>query len=406
MNHQKIAAVFSLPLLSILLLSACQNPTFADYVPPSLRTAKVINQPVQRNQSTQQVQQEPPAIVSTKSNNETTQPAQTAKPNVVRSIPKPQPRGSLKPLECPQIDTPIAYEGKNYVVSKGHVYELTGGKRELRDTLYDGDFVTKNYKTDGENVFRNVAETGQNYAVCRDFQEGFENANRVQDLIGPDRNWSSMTLLSPAAPTIEDYVKLRQQIIDHNAPFKDNSISLSTEQAHSGKQSLKLYAVKPSRKLDITKTTLDNELLFLQRHDNVTLSGWFYIAEGTPIGLLDIECNYINKGPGMRLLLSEELEPRIELKWADKPTYRARPGTQSRLPRNQWFKVSLHLYLSEKSDGLVQLSVNDQLVIDAKGQTLPVADAVYNRLQMGITSNPKNTTTVLYADDLRMQSVK
>jgi hypothetical protein len=319
--------------------------------------------------------------------------------------PRPQPGGPLKPVEQPAVETPITHEGKRYTVSKGQVFELKNdGKRELRDTLYDGDFIRKNYKTDGKTTFRSDLDTGKNYAVFETFQEGFENANKIQDLIGPQYNWSSMTLLSPAAPGVQDYVKLRQQIIDKGAAFKDNSITLNTEIVHSGKKSLKFYAVKPSRKMAITKTTLDNELLFFKRGDRVTMTGWFYIAQGTPFGLMDIESNYINQGPGMRVLLSENLEPRIELKWAEKPTYRTARGSDARLPRGQWVKLSLHLYLSEKTDGQVRFSINDKVVIDQQGQTLPVADAVYNRLQLGITANPKNTTTVLYVDDLSLQS--
>ena len=318
---------------------------------------------------------------------------------------RPQPGGALKPVERPAVETPITHEGKKYTVSKGQVFELkNNGKRELRDTLYDGDFIRKNYKTDGKTTFRSDLDTGKNYAVFETFQEGFENANKIQELIGPQQNWSSMTLLSPSAPGVKDYVKLRQQIIDKNAPFKDNSITLNSDIVHSGKKSLKFYAVKPSRKMAITKTTLDNELLFLERGDRVTMTGWFYIAEGSPIGLMDIESSYINQGPGMRVLLSENLEPRIELKWADKPTYRPLRGSDARLPRGQWLKLSMYLYLSEKTDGQVRLSINDKVVIDQQGQTLPVADAVYNRLQLGITANPKNTTTVLYVDDVSLQS--
>lgn len=318
---------------------------------------------------------------------------------------RPQPGGALRPVEQKAVETAITHEGKNYTIIKGQVFELKNdGKRELRDTLYDGDFIRNNYKTDGKNTFRSDPSTGKNYAVIETFQEGFESASRIQDLIGPQQNWSSMTLLGPAAPGVKEYVKLRQQIIDHGAAFKDNSITISSDIVHSGKKSLRLYAVKPSRKMPITKTTLDNELLFLVRGDRVTMTGWFYIAEGTPIGLMDIESSYINQGPGMRVLLSENLEPRIELKWAEKPTYRTLPGSQVRLPRHQWFKLSMHLYLSEQLDGSVQLSMNDKVIINQQGQTLPVADAVYSRLQLGITANPKNTTTVLYVDDLSLHS--
>ena len=56
-------------------------------------------------------------------------------------------------------------------------------------------------------------ETGKLYPTRRHFEEGFEDATGVKDLIGPERGWTSFTLQSPAAPSIPEYNALRQRIM-------------------------------------------------------------------------------------------------------------------------------------------------------------------------------------------------
>jgi hypothetical protein len=52
------------------------------------------------------------------------------------------------------------------------------------------------------------------YPTRRDFHEGFEGVTVLNDLIGPQRGWTSFTLQSPKAPTVPAYNALRRQILD------------------------------------------------------------------------------------------------------------------------------------------------------------------------------------------------
>ena len=113
---------------------------------------------------------------------------------------------------------------------------------------------------------------------------------------------------------------------------------------------------------------------------------------------MDIEASYVDEGPGLRIFVDEQFRPRIELKWADKPTWRAAQDIV--LPRNQWFSLELRATLDDGKKGAVRLLLNDRTIIKSRGQTLPFSEAVYDRLELGITANNKGADCVVFVDDL------
>ena len=133
---------------------------------------------------------------------------------------------------------------------------------------------------------------------------------------------------------------------------------------------------------------------------------WFYLAEGTPTSLIDIECANLSGSPGIRILLSNLLEPRVENKWGNKITYRAISGVNAKIPRNQWVKISFYLFLSESNDGVAQVKINNNLIIDGRGPTIYSADGLYNRMQVGVTANSNPSDAVIYVDDLNFNTTK
>ena len=58
-------------------------------------------------------------------------------------------------------------------------------------------------------------QTGTLYPTRRQFEEGFEDASGVRDLIGPERGWTSFTLQSPAAPSIPDKLVVHPHPVLH-----------------------------------------------------------------------------------------------------------------------------------------------------------------------------------------------
>lgn len=299
--------------------------------------------------------------------------------------------------------TRIEHEGRVYEVKEGWVYEVDqrSGNRNRTERIYDNNFLRDNYRTSGGKTRRVVPGHGE-LDVQRNFHETFEGASHVRDLIGPGKNWTSMTLQSPDAPTVGDYVKLRTRILKGKEEFRDSRMDPSSERKHSGTQSLKLFAEEPSWRMDLTKTSIDTELVYFGRGDNFWFSGWFYLESGRPTGILDIESSYTKHGPGMRILFDDELRPRAELKFAHKPTYRMGRGNSFRFPSGKWVEVKLHLYLMDDDNGRIELWMDNQKVLDANGPTLPVADVVYNRMQVGITANPDDVRTTMFLDDVRV----
>lgn len=352
------------------------------------------------------------------------------KPTPTGRIPSASARPTTQPVNAPAanpVNLPdsgskaispdlVTVDGSNITNDLFHEGPIPGSQEILRSISIDTSNLTplwksnplyKDYWTDGIYAYRLITHLGNNdlYPVRSRFYEGFENAQIIQGLFGVYEDWSSMTLLSPATPDIASYVKLRQMIFDYQSDFQDNRIDISRDIVHSGSNALRFWAVNSTSSLPVIKTTIDNEMLALRKNTLVSLTGWFYIASGTPTGLMDLECEFLNLSPGVRLLLSDDLEPRVEMKWGNKATYRSLPGVNAKLPRNKWFKLGLYLALTDNTNGIIQLRADNVLLIDARGPTLSDASAMYNRLQMGITANTKTVSgTVVYVDDVNLNS--
>lgn len=294
------------------------------------------------------------------------------------------------------------YQSKPYQVIDGVAYQINKktGKRKFLMQLYDPAFLVDNFIKKNGIWHRIQISSGKIFPIKTYLSEGFENASDINDLVGEQYNWTTFTLQSQATPTIKDYVSLRRNIIKNGADFLDNRVEPSSLRAKSGKQSLRLLSVKPSRNMPLTKASLGTELVRFEKGDNFWFSGWFFIEQGTPTSLIDIEAGYIKNGPGMRLMVSPDLVPRLELKWADKPTYRLNQNIKAQLPIGKWFNLRLHFFLSEKSNGTAKLWLNNRLIISASGQTLPLVNTVLDRLEVGITASPPGMDSIVYVDDI------
>jgi hypothetical protein len=91
----------------------------------------------------------------------------------------------------------------------------------------------------------------------------------------------------------------------------------------------------------------------------------------------------------------------FELKWANKPKYRQPKSTRVPIPFGCWVHLKARLHLSETMDGRVELWQDGVKLIDERGQNLPLADAVYDSLEIGISAHSfgPNAATV-YVDDV------
>jgi len=304
---------------------------------------------------------------------------------------------SLNAADYPGAPT-VSGQGKTFRIIRGAAYEVRGTTLKFVEQIYDPDFYAKSYQREGGVIYR-VVDAQHRYPVLSGIDETFESASTLTDLIGPTRQWHSITLQSPRAPSVASYVKLRERILNSGGTFMDNRLELSTARAHGGSRSLRAYAVPPDSGSYVSKASLECELAYFVKGDDFWFSSWFNIAQGHPVGILDLESSFMNEYPGLRILLDDQLRPRVELKWADKPTYSSSAGTA--LPAGKWVRVRLHAFLSDTDDGRVELWIDDRQVIDAHGQTMPLADSVYDRVEIGITANTGPAAEV-FVDDIKV----
>jgi hypothetical protein len=245
-------------------------------------------------------------------------------------------------------------------------------------------------------------DSGKLYPTRRHFEEGFEDATGLRDLIGPRRGWTSFTLQSPSAPTVPEYNALRQRILEGGS-FLDNRVEVSTELAHSGSTSLKCYSVAPSRGMITAKASLTTSLLHFVKGDDVWFSGWFLVPERSnlPLTLADLESTWIKEHPGMRIMLDPPGHLMLELKWAGKPKYRQALGREVRFPVGCWVRIEMHLRLSDEEKGIIELWQDGVRIVEATGQTLPLAGTIYDDLEVGISAHSFGPgAATLYVDDV------
>ncbi len=316
------------------------------------------------------------------------------------------PKTILAPPDS-EIELTLSDGGTTYKLYRGDVY--TVGPRPERLTfvehLYDPDCFARNYVVVDGVPNKRDSDSGKLYPTRRQFEEGFEDASSVRDLIGPQRGWTNFTLQSPRAPSIPEYNALRQRLLSGQGNFLDNRIEISQEHAHSGSSSLKGVSEPPSRGMVTAKASLSTSLLHFVKGDDVWFSGWYFVPEGSslPFTLMDLESTWIKEHPGLRIMLDPPGHLMLELKWADKPKYRQPKGREVRFPVGRWVEVRLHLRLSEQPDGRVELWQDGVAIVEGRGQTLPLAGTIYDDLEVGISAHsfgPDPAT--LFVDDLRI----
>ena len=305
------------------------------------------------------------------------------------------------PAPPPRVEARVGDGDTVYEVVDGAAYRVAGGRRTLVDRLYDPGYFAKNYVATPQGLFRIAPDTGARYRVIDHVREGFEGTDSVARLIGPARGWTSFTLQSPRARSVADYNALRDDVM-RGRGFRDNRIDITDRRPHSGARALCARSVAPSRDIQTAKASLETTMLHAARGQTVDASAWVYLERGMPVGVLDLEASYILNGPGLRVLFDDAGAPRVELKWATKPSWQAAPG--ARLTPGRWTHLRLLTRLSDRADGTIRLWLDDRLVIDARGQTLPLPSAFYDRLEVGITANARAETSLCLDDlDVRVQ---
>ncbi len=298
------------------------------------------------------------------------------------------------------VDARFVVDGQSVAIADGNAYVVASdGSLVFIKELYTPGEAQAAFRVTRNAVLR-VGEDGKWYNVPDRLEMDFEDAKGVRDLIGLERGWTNFTLQSPAAPTVPDYVALFKSILAGGAGFEDNRVEPSEENFHRGAASLRTYAVAGTEAVPVSKASLSSILVHAVEGDTVDLSAWYFIEQGMPVGLMDLESSFIDQGPGMRVLADQTGRLRVELKWGDKPTYRS----EAVLPVGRWTQLRLRILLSAAQSGTIELWVDNEPVIDATGQTLPLGDTILDRFEIGTTANNDLGPVTMFVDDVRIET--
>lgn len=281
--------------------------------------------------------------------------------------------------------------GRNYVVARGEVYEHNDdGSRVHVAHLYDPGYFAEHYVVDDCKVFQRDPDSGQLYRVTRYFREGFEQASSVDDLISEAR-WHVNNTDPKRAGRNFNY-----------ADF-GNTISLSRDVVHGGAAALRFHAFPRSG--EVSKASLTKGIMYFKKGDHVYFSGWFYfektpsLYDGGSTTFFDLESSFV-RSAGLRIIVraGDTLAFELEL---PKTQFRQPLESAVSFPMDRWVHVATHAYLSDET-GEVQIWQDGRKVLDAKGRTLPLADTVYDRFEIGISAlaTGADYEKVLYVDDI------
>lgn len=293
-----------------------------------------------------------------------------------------------------------------YLTTDGTVYSVHNGVCAFVEQYFNPDFVTDNYVW-VEGIQYALADDGTRIRVKNTIDENFERHNSLADLFisslaDTADNWMDMILQSPAHPTIADYVALRKCILNNTCTFSDNRIDLVENPTIPANHSLKFTAVAPTVNMVTSKCSIENTLFFIEKGDEVYYEAEYYIEEGMPFTLVDLENKWFHESPGIRVMLIDGFVA-AELKYGEKPVY-SQSANKVPFPTGRWVRLKVNFLMDDGEAGHIKIWQDSQLIIDAKGKTLPTSNSVQTSLEVGITATSQ--ACVMYLDNVKFEMLK
>jgi len=265
---------------------------------------------------------------------------------------------------------------KNYVLSNGDVYLVhPDGTREFQERFYDPDFYLKNYQHQIQ-IVQVDPESGATYPVLLAFADAFESSAK---LISPSR-WHANNTESARAGQADNYYHL------------GNRVELTSIRQRSGSYSLRCTA-KPSA-TQVSKASLTRNLMYFKQGDHVYTSMWLFLKptpsvyDGGGTTFMDLESSFM-QSVGLRLIVRQSAAGQDALAFElefPKTQFKQAPGSEVPFPTGRWVQVRTHALLSADDTGMVQIWQDGREVLNATGRTLPLADTIYDRIEIGVTA--------------------
>jgi len=279
-------------------------------------------------------------------------------------------------------------------------YTVTAAQTDVSDIPYTHgpNYFAENYEVVGDKIYRIVG--GERIEVLRTFDEDFEGYITVADMLRTSLDdvgvWTGLIIPSPTDPTVIEYVARQKCLVAETCDFAESVVTPSTDRSHTGATSLKTEAAATTNAL-VSKASVSTEFLHFVPGDDVYFSGWFYLEKGQPFTIMDLQDGWIEKSPGIRIVLTPQLTLKVDMKSIERPNFE-QIGIPVQFPIGEWVHVKAH-YLLDNTNGVIQLWQNDKKIVDAVGQTLPTENSFYNLYEVGISANGEVDST-LFVDDI------
>ncbi len=287
------------------------------------------------------------------------------------------------------------------IFENGEAYLIEEGKCNFAVQFFEPGFFEDNYLDTDSGTFLKVEENVF-FQTFESFEENFEDYSQpleffISDVTDRSRFFSSFTLQSPSAKTVDAYVDLQKCIFDGSCDFIDNRFDLMPDPLNASNQVLKFFSVAPSSDMVTAKCSIGSTLVLFRAGDDFWYEARYYIENALPTTIADFESSHFEGGPGPRLIFKGN-HLAVENKFGEKITYRQTPGSEVTFPLNQWVKVKVHLKYDLEM-GAIQVWQDEQLIIDAVGPNIPLNFWVQDRIEVGISAT--SVEVILYVDDIK-----
>lgn len=311
---------------------------------------------------------------------------------------------AVAPSSCPQekdiLSTIIDADGTTYTVATdGYVYKMNGSACERFLKYFEPGFEDANYVRRGDTVYYT---TPQGLFPARNsFTETWDRYGAFADMFiqakeHSDRFWNTMTLQSPLAPTVSDYVALRTCILNGTCSFRDNRIDVVQDPQNASNKVMRFTAVAPSAGMVTSKASIESTTAYFKRGSNLWFEARYLFASTLPYSIADFESGWFDQSPGPRIVISGGAFA-VENKFGNKLMFRQSAPVP--IPIGTWVTVKIHLVFHEEH-GRIELWQDDVRILAVDAPTLPLLIAVQNNVEVGISATSQ--ACVVYVDNVRL----
>ncbi len=300
----------------------------------------------------------------------------------------------------------VDVDGTHYTLyNDGKAYREKDGSCEFVEQYYDPRFLQDNYLLTDTTMY---AKSGTILFPTKNrFVENFEAHSSLNSvfILRPEETqkfWTDITLQSPLAPTISDYVNLRKCIFNSTCTFLDNRIELAKDPVNPANQVMKFHAVAPSPAMITSKASMESTLTFFRKRDDVWFEGKYFIvgtASQMPYSLVDFENKWFSSSPGPRVVIIDN-RIAVENKFGIKTLYKQPSSNAIKLPTGQWVTIKVHIKYDDANAGVVEVWQDGIRIINATGTTLPTSNSIQTNVEIGITAT--SVAVDMFVDDIRI----